>query len=169
MYLSVQDVHHTLAKRKLRQYESFERVLELCFKKIRRFTDIEKTFCLYEVPEFIVSYPLYDLNECILYIIDKLQLQGFKVQYIFPNVLKIDWGVGPTTVLPSPQQMAEVDVKLLANKQIASHLSSVPKTLTYEPAVQQPTSKIDRKQKQNQFIKSIADFKPSGKFVLDLT
>jgi hypothetical protein len=50
-----------------------------------------ENFCTYVMPEVLIGCPNYNLEECLLYIIDKLQIDGFLTRYIHPNLLMISW------------------------------------------------------------------------------
>lgn len=47
--------------------------------------------CWYVVPEVILGVPRYDHTECVRYICGKLIDNGFRVQYIDPNLLCVCW------------------------------------------------------------------------------
>ena len=82
---------------------------------------------------------MYDLNECIQFVVQKLTVNGFYVKYFFPRVLYISWG-------PSPQQQA------------------LPAPSQPQPQAQ---SKSKVKNQNTKSIKMAS--KQKGKFVLDLT
>lgn len=73
---------------------TFQKVLHRIHSKIKQASRIKYNdpFIFYIVPEFIIGVPRYDVNHCILYIIDKLEKNGFVVKYTHPNVLFIFWG-----------------------------------------------------------------------------
>lgn len=52
---------------------------------------INTQFCWFLVPEFIIGVPRFDQGACIAYLINKLQSNGFVVQYTHPNLLFISW------------------------------------------------------------------------------
>ena len=52
---------------------------------------IEKTFCFFQIPEFIIGVPLYNIDDLKKYLIDSLQKDGFQLIYIDPNWLFITW------------------------------------------------------------------------------
>ena len=64
-------------------YERIDRTIILANSK-----DYEN--CKYEVPEFLLGVPLYDLNECIKYIDEILEKNGFKREWD-NNIVFIDW------------------------------------------------------------------------------
>lgn len=136
--LNVREINTFIEKKQTRRKESFEKVLQQCFQKIRGHAAKEQIFCLYEVPEFIYGYPLYDLNECISYLYDALNKNGFRVDYFFPRVLQVSWG---------PKDRG-------AKKK----LLPPPETLLTTTGTA-----------QSKFIEGVRKYKPSGKFVLELT
>lgn len=75
---------------------SFEKILEMCFTHINTATQLNSCTCLFEVPEFIIGYPLFNINECIIYISDRLKQLGYKVNYFFPKLLHISWNTEDT-------------------------------------------------------------------------
>jgi len=71
--------------------EPFTRVLELCNIQISQAEKLSKTECYFQVPEFMFGYPLYDISECIRFLIQKLKLNDYHVQYFHPKLLFISW------------------------------------------------------------------------------
>ena len=98
--LTINDI---LAKKKHREekrHEVFNLLLERCCKKIEQADNLKILYCVFEVPEFIFGYPLYNLNECVGYLLQELTKRGFQVQYIFPHTIIISWFI---TVAPRVQ------------------------------------------------------------------
>ena len=52
---------------------------------------ITEQFCWFIVPEMMIGVPKFDQAICIAYVIDKLQINGFRVRYTHPNLLFISW------------------------------------------------------------------------------
>lgn len=68
-------------------------VLNKCIEKIvytNRHTD--KTFVIFEVPKILIGYPSYDMQHCLLFMMEKLSEQQYVVEFIEPFYLYIDWG-----------------------------------------------------------------------------
>ena len=83
---------------KKRQYDLnklalFNKILNRIHVRIRTTSRqrIDEQFCWFVVPEIILGVPKYDQAACIAYIIDKLKINGFNVNYIHPNTLFISW------------------------------------------------------------------------------
>ena len=49
------------------------------------------TFCFYIIPNYVYGTPLYDVNACIVYMVQYLMKNGFYVAYTHPNLLYISW------------------------------------------------------------------------------
>jgi hypothetical protein len=76
-----------------RKIATFQKILTRIHKRIK-FTAKQKNtpnMMFYYVPEFILGEPNYNIHTCVAYIIDKLELNGFKVRYAHPNTLLISW------------------------------------------------------------------------------
>lgn len=77
--------------------DTFNIVLNKCIQKINYTNkNSEQTFIIFEVPKILIGYPLYDKNSCIIYIIENLVKEKYKVDFIEPCYLYIDWGVSIT-------------------------------------------------------------------------
>lgn len=48
-------------------------------------------FCWFVIPEVILGAPKYDAPSCVVYVINELKENGFKVKYTHPNLLFISW------------------------------------------------------------------------------
>lgn len=91
--LNILDLHRTLNEKKIKKDLCFDYILNLCHKKIIYQTDHGKTNCFYEVPLYVLGYPLFDISNCIEYLKHKLELEGFKIIYYFPKYLYMSWAI----------------------------------------------------------------------------
>ena len=89
--LNILDLHRNMNEKKLKRTACFEKVLETCHKKIVTCSQNNKLNCFYEVPDYVIGYPLFDLNECIRFLIDCLTKNGFLAIYYFPRYIYISW------------------------------------------------------------------------------
>jgi hypothetical protein len=71
----------------------FQKVLNRVHVRIKTTSKQKKNehFCWYIIPEVMIGIPKYDQAECIAYIMDKLQENGFLVRYFHPNTILISW------------------------------------------------------------------------------
>lgn len=89
--LNVLDLHRKINQKSEKKSVSYDRVLEICHKRIIAQADNMKLSCWFEFPEYIVGYPLFDLNACMEYCKKQLISNGFLVRFFFPNRFYISW------------------------------------------------------------------------------
>lgn len=70
----------------------YKKVYDRIDKKILMASNQNFYQCLYEIPEFMLGLPLYNIKECIKYLDIKLKENGFKTTWEHNKVL-IDWQV----------------------------------------------------------------------------
>ena len=71
----------------------FDDILLQIHRRIKYHAELEQTFCIYSIPEFIFGIPLYNINDLKNYIMNTLKKNGFKILYFHPNTLFISWDV----------------------------------------------------------------------------
>jgi hypothetical protein len=89
--LNIHELHRKIHQKNEKKSVCYEKVLEICHKRIISSTEREKTSCLFEFPEYILGYPLFDLNACMEYCKKQLCSNGFLIEYYFPNRFYISW------------------------------------------------------------------------------
>lgn len=89
--LNILQLHRIIEEKKQRRTEAFEKVLCICNKRITEAAEGQKLKTFIIVPEFIVGYPIFNLNECLEYVILALKKSGFLVKYYFPKMLYVSW------------------------------------------------------------------------------
>ena len=73
--------------------ELYDSILKKCHSRILYNSGLQRTYCFYQIPEFVIGTPLYDISELRNYIMNSLKTNGFKILYIKPNWLFIYWEV----------------------------------------------------------------------------
>lgn len=89
--LDINSLFETTNQKTLKRLETYDKVLKQCHARIKYYSKFEKTTCFFAVPEFIIGVPLYDVSEMKQYIMNSLEKNGFKLMYLHPNWLMIDW------------------------------------------------------------------------------
>jgi hypothetical protein len=96
MSLSINKLHQEINDREERKKKVYEHILILSYKRIvaenKKHTNC---CCIFACPKYVYGLPLYNITSCIIYIMEDLQLKGFKVQYLGKNLIYIDWKVNP--------------------------------------------------------------------------
>ena len=84
---------------------SYERVLELAHRRIRNVNSYGGLNTFYEIPGMLVGFPLYNVMDCMTFVIEHLRGAGFLVQ-ILPaphiGVVYISWD--PAEIKPGSAQ-----------------------------------------------------------------
>lgn len=141
MNVKASDLIKSFEKKQDRKKISFDVILNRCETFIKRHVMVHNLNCFFEIPEFVIGYPLYSLEECVRYIYEKLIHNGFYVKYYFPNILYISWNKDEVTFIET------VDAKAtrIQNNQF---------------------KQIEYQAKKGKNVKHISEFKPCEKFKL---
>lgn len=114
--LDIKDLYSTINEKTIKRLEIYDGVLVKCHKRIKYNSSLERTYCFYQIPEFIIGTPLYKVTEMRTYIINSLKNNGFKIMYIEPNWLFISWELPGISKLANTGLKKEVKIKENRNK-----------------------------------------------------
>ena len=91
--INIDELYESKKKNNLTRLDIYNKLLIKVHNRIKTASRIKNSenFCTYVMPEVLIGYPNYNLEECLLFIIDKLQIDGFLTRYIHPNLLMISW------------------------------------------------------------------------------
>ena len=89
--LDINSLFETTNQKTLKRLETYDNILKQCHTRIKYYSKYEKTTCFFAIPEFIIGVPLFDIIELRTYMINSLERNGFKLMYLHPNWLMIDW------------------------------------------------------------------------------
>ena len=91
-HININDLHKDRDKRNTIKNDIYLKVLARCHSKIKSISKLsDLCCCFYMVPAYIYGLPSYNQIECVYYIVKELMDDGFKVQYVEPNILFITW------------------------------------------------------------------------------
>lgn len=91
--INIDDLYESKKQKDLNKLALFQKILNRVHVRIKTTSKqkLNEPFCWFVVPEVMIGVPRYDQAECIAYLMDKLQDNGFKSRYIHPNTLLISW------------------------------------------------------------------------------
>ena len=91
--IDIDELYETNRKKDLKQIAIFNKLLNRIHNKIKiqSRTIGGNQYLWYNVPEYIFGEPLYNIGDCISYLVKKLENNGFEVKYIHPNNLYVSW------------------------------------------------------------------------------
>ena len=172
--LNLDDLYEKKQKQDLSKLTLFNKILHRIHVKIKTVSrqKIDEQFCWFVVPETIIGVPKYDQGNCIAYIINKLQVNGFAVRYTHPNALFISWKhFVPSYVRTEIKNKTGIVVDEYG-KQInedtepksISNIPVNPNEYMFNNPDQDLNQKIKQPKKEYTPIKS---YKPSGNLIYD--
>lgn len=89
--LNILDLHRSMNDKKSKTVQCYDKVLDICHKKIQSCANSKQVRCVFEVPCFIFGYPIFDYSKCLEYVYESLVKNGFLVKYYFPKHLYVSW------------------------------------------------------------------------------
>jgi hypothetical protein len=92
-HINIDDLYEHKKKNDLNRLDIYNKLLIKIHSKIKIASRLRNSenFCSYIMPEVLIGYPNYNLSDCLVFIIDRLQKDGFLTRYIHPNLLFISW------------------------------------------------------------------------------
>jgi hypothetical protein len=89
--LDINSLYETMYSRNIKRYEKFDDILKKLHNRVTYNAKNEKTYCFFQIPEFIIGVPLYNVEDLKEYLMKSLQKDGFEYMYIEPNWLFVNW------------------------------------------------------------------------------
>lgn len=91
--INIDELHKEKTQKIKHKNEVYEIVLNKCHQRIKHVAKSPSTpeNCFFIVPPYIYGSPLYDVNNCIIFIAKSLSTNGFDVKFFNPNILFISW------------------------------------------------------------------------------
>ena len=199
--VNVLDLYRNIHQKKMKRLSGYDAVLQKCYGRVRQANALDQMRIMFEVPDFMLGVPIYNIQHCMAYMIHQLRTHGFVVTYYFPRILYISWDPQDlpeaqkkkakhimTPVYEAPPEAVEAcDVPLPpmyhrgggGGGGIGSgsgsgggvRMSPGP-TPALGPRMRTAPSQLPpsgSRQKTSSIPEYMTTYKPSGKFVLDLT
>lgn len=89
---NISDLHAEKNKKNKIKSDVFDVVLNKCNEKIKYTNSFTNhTYIFFEVPKILMGFPSYSMNSCIIFLKNKLTSSGYKVLFVEPFYLYIDW------------------------------------------------------------------------------
>ena len=91
--IDLDELYEKKREHDLGKLDTFNKLLNRIHTKIKMTSRqrIDEQFCWFVVPEMMLGVPRYNHVDCVAYLVDKLQENGFYVKYTHPNLLLISW------------------------------------------------------------------------------
>ena len=89
--ISIEKLKKDAEEKKKYKKKCFKKIFEMCLSKIEIVAKTNTTNTWYEIPIFIFGFPSYNIEEASEYVTKKLEKNGFKVFFLKPNIIFINW------------------------------------------------------------------------------
>jgi hypothetical protein len=89
--VKAQDLINAQQEREKIKFKTFLKIYESIEKKINLASASNFYQVSYEIPEFIIGFPLYDFIEGKKFVIKKLKKDGFEIKEYDNNIILISW------------------------------------------------------------------------------
>ena len=138
----LQEKHEAKCKMRI---DTFHKILDRCYRRVKSCADKGATFCLFLVPEFMMGVPTYSMVYCAAFLIMDLKNKGYYASFYNPNVILIKW-----SYIPDKNPPPAINVK-----------KEHPRIELDRPYIK-PHSKPSKPE-----FKSINSYRPTGKFLFE--
>jgi len=89
--VKAQDLIDKQKERDKIKYKTFAQIYKKIDKKITIASSSNFYYIYYEIPQFLIGFPLYNYKDCITCVNKQLAENGFEVELYDPNILLITW------------------------------------------------------------------------------
>lgn len=90
---SVNEIHKKQKEKEQSRLKIYQMIGTKCFKKIKETSANEELFCFFRLPEYIPGLPIYNMTECVMFLLNLLHEKGFNARYVDPFMIYISWNV----------------------------------------------------------------------------
>ena len=104
--LNINKLRTEVEEREKKKLKIFDNVLEMCYKKILNTNkQYDNYSCTFIVPNVVFGLPLYNVGDCVKFIMDKLIDKGFEIYFALPTTIHISWKPESTNYVPQNNQI----------------------------------------------------------------
>jgi hypothetical protein len=163
--VNIDDLYEKQKARDLKQIGIFHKILNRIHTRIKTVSRTKRNdrHIWYAVPEFLFGEPVYDKNECIAYVVAKLEENGFSIKYVHPNTLFISWNNWVPTYVRN--EIKKKRGLVLDEKGNVIKVLSEEKMDEDADLVNTPVSNSGPAKPPGKQYTPIGSYKPSGKLV----
>ena len=158
--INIDELYEKKRQIDLNKLELFKKILNRIHVRIKTTAkhSVHEKFCWFVVPEVIIGVPKYDQANCIAYIMNTLQENGFNVRYFHPNTLFICWDHW----VPS---YVRTEIKKKTGININEYGEKIEEEVNEDEEEQQQKQGNIQQIKNSKKYTPINSYKPSGKLV----
>jgi hypothetical protein len=88
---TIRDIQTRLMEKEQEKIQIYETILNMIYHRIETAIQFGQLLCVYRVPEVLPGKPLFNMTQCVVYIIHHFKQGGFEAQYVHPLHIVIQW------------------------------------------------------------------------------
>jgi Family of unknown function (DUF5759) len=112
MALSAKQIAASEKKRDFAKKEYYKALLEQFCRKIKVSSELGQRDAILTVPQFLVGYPIYDLQTTVAYMCRQLIRLGYIVNLVGPLDIRVQWTKAASLERDEEKEEAQPDVYL---------------------------------------------------------
>ncbi len=155
--MNIDELYEKNHERNKKQIACYNKILNRIHGRIRIANQTAKRLW-FQVPHIIFGEALYELSQCIPYVVVKLEGDGFIVRFTPPNILEISWDHWIPTYMRN-----EIFKKTGVRVDCTGKVISDPEA--EEEELQKAQEEANTKEKKKPNYVSTGEYKPTGNFV----
>ena len=125
--ININKLRSEVEDRENNKLKIYEKILDMCYKKILNTNKQNNDYsCTFIVPNVVFGLPLYNIEDCIIFIMNKLVEKGFEIYFALPTSIHIYW---------RPKDYINKNQKVYVNNLITNNIT--PNQLEYYNTLQQ--------------------------------
>lgn len=87
----MKDIQNIYDNKQNKKQEYYDKIMVKIIALMKKSAEEGKNMCMYVIPNIILGMPIYNINECMFYLISNLKQNGFECTYALPNIIMIFW------------------------------------------------------------------------------
>jgi hypothetical protein len=120
--IRAEEIQQVEQRRRQLLKDTYKHILFLCTRKIKYSVSMAQKYVVFEIPNFVVGFPMYDLQKCTEYIMRQLVNLGYTVNEVGSGHVYIRWSK-KKNIVPVEEPMDEESLPSLMNlRKIASKI-----------------------------------------------
>ena len=93
MNISRDDIQKCYDEKQMKKKKTYNKIVLRVMRLMKETAEKGKNMCMFIVPEIILGMPVYNTQECMLYIQGVLKDKGFESTLAEPNIIMIFWNL----------------------------------------------------------------------------
>ena len=90
--INIDELNSNIDNKNKIKTDIYEEILKKCHNRIKLTAELNNIgYCFYTIPKYMYGVPLYNHQDCTMYIVEALSKNGFELKYTHPNLLYISW------------------------------------------------------------------------------